>query len=38
MGHFNSGFNIKLNFTPNGKYLFSGDSKGKVYFWDWKSQ
>ena len=38
MGHYNNGFNIKLDFTPNGKYLLSGDQNGKVYIWEWKNQ
>ena len=37
MGHFSTGFNIQLDFTPNGKYVLSGDSKGKVYIWEWKN-
>ncbi|AMD22944.1 HHR175Cp [Eremothecium sinecaudum] len=36
-GHMVTGFNIKLDISPDGKYLTSGDAKGKLYIWDWKT-
>ncbi|KAG4103421.1 WD40 repeat-like protein [Neocallimastix lanati (nom. inval.)] len=32
-----SGNRIQCNFSPNGKYVGSGSSDGKLYFYDWKS-
>lgn len=36
-GHNNSGYACQINFSPNGKYLMSGDGLGSLYFWDWKT-
>lgn len=36
-GHNNSGYACQIGFSPNGKFLVSGDGLGKLYFWDWKS-
>ena len=37
IGHNNSGYACKIDFSPNGKYVVSGDGLGQVYFWDWKT-
>jgi pre-mRNA-processing factor 17 len=37
MGHFSAGYAIGTTFTPNGKYLFSGDQDGRIFSWDWKT-
>jgi pre-mRNA-processing factor 17 len=37
VGHNNSGYACKIDFSPNGKYVVSGDGLGQVYFWDWKT-
>jgi pre-mRNA-processing factor 17 len=36
-GHNNSGYACQIDFSPNGKYMISGDGFGKLHFWDWKS-
>jgi pre-mRNA-processing factor 17 len=37
VGHNNSGYACKIDFSPIGKYVVSGDGLGQVYFWDWKT-
>lgn len=36
-GHQNAGYPISVNFSPDGKFVMSGDANGFAYFWDWKS-
>lgn len=36
-GHTNSGYACQIGFSPNGKFLVSGDGHGQVHFWDWKT-
>lgn len=36
-GHKCAAYSIQLGFTPDGKTIFSGDSNGYCYFWDWRS-
>ncbi|EMG49451.1 CDC40 Pre-mRNA-processing factor 17 [Candida maltosa Xu316] len=36
-GHQVAGYGIEIGFSPDGKILMSGDSKGYAYFWDWKT-
>ena len=36
-GHNNSGYACQIGFSLNGKFIFSGDGFGQLYFWDWKS-
>lgn len=36
-GHHSAGYPVGLDFTPDGKYLISGDTGGYACFWDWKT-
>lgn len=36
-GHNVAGYGISMCFSPDGKTLISGDSRGFVFFWDWKT-
>lgn len=36
-GHVNAGYACRMSFSPNGKFLASGDGQGKMYIWDWGS-
>lgn len=36
-GHGCGGYGIGLSFSPDGKYLSSGDAGGYACFWDWKT-
>ncbi len=36
-GHSNAGFACQIGFSPNGKFMMSGDGLGQLVFWDWKS-
>lgn len=35
-GHECSGYSVQLGFSPDGNFVFSGDAKGRAFFWDWK--
>ncbi|KAK5579279.1 hypothetical protein RB653_008960 [Dictyostelium firmibasis] len=37
LGHNVSGYACQLSFSPDGKFICSGDSTGKAFFWDWKT-
>ncbi|XP_062013739.1 uncharacterized protein LOC133730084 [Rosa rugosa] len=36
-GHVVAGHACQVNFSPDGRFVFSGDSEGRCWFWDWKS-
>jgi pre-mRNA-processing factor 17 len=35
--HVCAGYACRMSFSPNGKYLASGDGEGKMFVWDWGS-
>lgn len=36
-GHTVAGYACQVGFSPDGKWISSGDSSGNVVFWDWKT-
>ena len=36
-GHNNAGYACQVNFSPDGRFVFSGDGEGRCFFWDWKT-
>ncbi|SJX65355.1 probable CDC40-Pre-mRNA splicing factor important for catalytic step II [Sporisorium reilianum f. sp. reilianum] len=36
-GHNVAGFACQVGFSPDGRFVSSGDGEGNVCFWDWKS-
>ncbi|KAG0291839.1 hypothetical protein BGZ98_002852 [Dissophora globulifera] len=36
-GHMVAGYACQPSFSPDGRYLSSGDSEGNLWIWDWKS-
>uniref|UniRef100_A0A1D1XFW6 Pre-mRNA-processing factor 17 n=1 Tax=Anthurium amnicola TaxID=1678845 RepID=A0A1D1XFW6_9ARAE len=36
-GHIVSGYACHVSFSPDGRFVTSGDGEGKCWFWDWKS-
>lgn len=34
-GHRSAGYGIHIDFSPDGHYIISGDSGGKLVVWDW---
>ena len=36
-GHLNSGYACGITFSPDGKFVASGDGEGRLFFWDFKS-
>jgi pre-mRNA-processing factor 17 len=36
-GHLTAGFACGLGFSPDGRFLASGDAEGRVFYWDFKT-
>ncbi|KAL4400015.1 catalytic step 2 spliceosome protein [Malassezia pachydermatis] len=36
-GHTTAGFACQIGFSPDGRFMSSGDSQGDLVFWDWKN-
>ena len=36
-GHNNAGYACQVNFSPDGRFVISGDGEGRCFFWDWKT-
>ncbi|EEB05620.2 splicing factor Prp17 [Schizosaccharomyces japonicus yFS275] len=36
-GYSCSGYALEVGFSPDGRFVFSGDSSGNACFWDWKT-
>lgn len=36
-GHITAGYACQLGFSPDGQFVMSGDSAGKLWFWNWKT-
>ncbi|CAD8171248.1 unnamed protein product [Paramecium pentaurelia] len=36
-GHVSAGYACGVTFSADGQFLASGDSEGRVFFWDWKT-
>jgi len=36
-GHLTAGFACGLDFSPDGKFLVSGDAEGRMFYWDFKT-
>lgn len=36
-GHLVAGYAAGLTYSPDGRFMASGDAMGRAFFWDWKS-
>ncbi|XP_024375770.1 uncharacterized protein [Physcomitrium patens] len=36
-GHIAAGYACQVNFSPDGRFIMSGDGEGRCWFWDWKT-
>ncbi|KAI5084209.1 hypothetical protein GOP47_0000378 [Adiantum capillus-veneris] len=36
-GHFVAGYVCQVTFSPDGRFVMSGDGEGRCWFWDWKT-
>eukprot|EP00455_Lapot_gusevi_P044781 TRINITY_DN563_c0_g1_i3.p1 TRINITY_DN563_c0_g1~~TRINITY_DN563_c0_g1_i3.p1 ORF type:complete len:556 (+),score=110.08 TRINITY_DN563_c0_g1_i3:61-1728(+) len=36
-GHLCAGYAAQVSFSPDGRFVCSGDGEGRAFFWDWKT-
>jgi len=36
-GHLSAGYACQIDFSPDGRFMVSGDANGRAFFWDWKT-
>ena len=36
-GHNTAGYACQVNFSPDSRYVSSGDSEGRCFFWEWSN-
>ena len=36
-GHLTAGYACQVNFSPDGRFVMSGDSEGRCFFWEWQN-
>lgn len=36
-GHIVAGYACQVSFSPDGRFVMSGDGEGRCWFWDWKT-
>ncbi|XP_074269565.1 uncharacterized protein LOC141592698 isoform X1 [Silene latifolia] len=36
-GHIAAGYACQVNFSPDGRFVMSGDGEGKMWYWNWKT-
>eukprot|EP00898_Chlorokybus_atmophyticus_P003311 jgi/Chlat1/3981/Chrsp26S04042 len=37
VGHLCAGYACQVGFSPDGRFVISGDADGRCFFWDWKT-
>lgn len=36
-GHTSAGYACQVSFSPDGRFVISGDSEGRCFFWEWQN-